>query len=138
MNLFGFLQAMFSSNNRFHRHRRKLFCHFLKAVLLFFTVSMIATHTILIKEISKIDFYNQSRSTKGINTRKRQDRGRLSLFIILRYYLESTPSEMVKLVNRRSSQLRLQENSLNTLIIKVTSSKDNVSVTVDNTVVSLQ
>ena len=46
-------------------------------------------------------------------------------------------SDTLKLVNRRSSQLKLQENSLNTLVIKVTSSKDNVTVTVDNTVVSL-
>ena len=51
--------------------------------------------------------------------------------------LDTVMSDTLKLVNRRSSQLKLQENSLNTLVIKVTSSKDNVTVTVDNTVVSL-
>jgi len=105
-------QAMFSCNSRFHRHRRKLICHVLKAVLVFLVVSMIATHTILIKEITNVEFYNQSRNTK-----------------------ETELSETLKLVNRRSSQLKLQENSLNTLVIKVTSSKENVTVTVDNTVI---
>ena len=36
---------------------------------------------------------------------------------------------------RKSSQLRLQETVLRCLVVKVTSSKDNVTVGVDNTVI---
>ena len=63
---FLFFQVMFSCNSRFHRHRRKLICHGLKAVLVFLILSMIATHTVLIKEVTNnVEFYNQSRNTKG-------------------------------------------------------------------------
>ena len=44
--------------------------------------------------------------------------------------------EPTNLLRRRSHQLRLQQNIPNNLVIKVLSSKNNVSVIIDNTVVS--
>ena len=56
---------MFACKTKFHRHRRKLVCQVAKASLMFVIVSMIATHTILIKEVTNLELYNQSKHTKG-------------------------------------------------------------------------
>lgn len=56
---------MFASNRRYHWHRRKLICKFSKICALFIIVFLIATHTVLIREISNSETYSQTKYTKG-------------------------------------------------------------------------
>ena len=56
---------MFACKTKYHRHRRKLVCQAVKAAMMFIIVSMIATHTILIKELNHEDLYKQNKHTKG-------------------------------------------------------------------------
>lgn len=56
---------MFACKTKFHRHRRKLLCQVLKGALMMIIVSMIATHTLLIKELTNTDLYKQTKQTKG-------------------------------------------------------------------------
>ena len=59
---------MFGCKTKYHRHRRKLVCQVVKAAMMFIIVSMIATHTILIKELDNEDLYKQNKQTKGEQT----------------------------------------------------------------------
>ena len=59
---------MFACKTKYHRHRRKLVCQAVKAAMMFIIVSMIATHTILIKELNNEDLYKQNKQTKGEQT----------------------------------------------------------------------
>ena len=59
---------MFACKTKYHRHRRKLVCQVVKAAMMFIIVSMIATHTIPIKELNSEDLYKQNKHTKGEQT----------------------------------------------------------------------
>ena len=56
---------MFACKTKFHRHRRKLVWGVVKAALMVIIVSMIATHTVTIKEVTNTDLYKQNKHTKG-------------------------------------------------------------------------
>ena len=56
---------MFACKTKFHRHRRKLLCQVLKGSLMMIIVSMIATHTLLIKALTSADLNKQNEQTKG-------------------------------------------------------------------------
>jgi len=107
---------MFMCNNRYHRHRRKLILYqVIKAGILFILIGIFATQSILIMHQLKNDqpfLVNQSTNTKEVEA-----------------------IEPTNLLRRRSHQLRLQQNIPNNLVIKVLSSKSNVSVIIDNTVI---
>ena len=66
MGMFCF-QKMFACKTKFHRHRRKLVCQVAKAAAMFVIVTMVASHTVLIKEAATMDsVHNQSsKQTKG-------------------------------------------------------------------------
>jgi len=78
---------------------------------------MLVTHAIIIRDINTANHQNQSKHTKEELIQLGED------------------GKSVNLMNLRSSQLRLQVDSVNSISINVISSKNNVTVSVQNSVI---
>ena len=66
-------QKMFACKTKFHRHRRKLMCQILKMSLMIILVTLLATHTLLIKQLESNSPEEQDhnlKNTKGKNNFK--------------------------------------------------------------------
>ena len=116
--------------SRFHRHRRK-------------TVYQVASLTFVDSSVTfTLHFITQILQKHYFQV----GQGLLAVSLVLLLASQSlllieqpeskVSGEVIKVVGgRKSSQLRLQETVLRCLVVKVTSSKDNVTVGVDNTVI---